>query len=223
MCLENATGGHEPYHCGPRYPHPIKVKLRAIPDALEALVDCLKHKYDDAEMRPSPMVNVTEIPPSGKDNDNHNLSSYIEVSQCAIPSPALEDGFIPIVHRSSQLRSSDQLIRLIPLIRLIQSRHMLKVEAKFEKFTTIEDFNWWHHKIWNGLMHVAWGRILDQCEPYANWAALGLMILGVMKEQSEPGFIKTLLRGRLLLCITLVFCLLGYHVCNCPHSRASYI
>jgi hypothetical protein len=128
---------------------------------------------DDTEMRPIPMVDVSRMDPS----DDDDLSSYMEVSQFAVPAP--NDGFIPVVHRGSQLRSSNQSIRSAQttvtnesialqqaLIEAsIQNRHSLELDSKFDKLDKAENFDWWHRQVRGRLQHEAWQNILAGGEP----------------------------------------------------------
>ena len=179
ICPPDATV-REPYHRWNRYPHPIEVELRTIPDATE-LIDRLApdamDEDEDAEMRPIPMVNVTPMIHSNEDDD---LSSYMEVSQFAVPAPIVDDGFIHVLHRRSPLRSSNQSIRSSQTTMTNESasialqqavieanRYALELDGKFDKLTKPDDFDWWHRQIRHRLMHEAWGGILDGGEPYS--------------------------------------------------------
>jgi hypothetical protein len=170
------------YHRWPRYPHPMEVEMRTIPDGtlaprlaaprLLTPTTCPPaarfQEDDDAEIRPIPMVNVTQL-----DNDD-DLSSYMEVSHFGAPALP-DDGFLPALHRGSSVCSSQTTITqdTIALQQAVieANRDALELEGKFDKLDKAENFDWWHRQIRNRLKHSAWKSILGQGEPYVTTAA----------------------------------------------------
>ena len=169
-----------PYHRWARYPHPCEVEARTTrQDSSQSVAPMPPTPCDDddedAEIRPIPMVNVAKL--SSPDDDD--LSSYMEVSQWAVPAP--DDGFLPVVHRGSQLQSSQQSVRTShtaatePSIAIqqaiveasIQNRHSLELDSKFDKLDKPENFDWWYKQLQGRLQHEAWKNILSGGEPYA--------------------------------------------------------
>jgi hypothetical protein len=179
ICSESSFP-RAPYQRWPRFPHPMEVEARTIPELgqftlspEEALDSTLDEDDDDAEVRPIPMVNVKL---HSDDDDDDDLSSYMEVSQFAIPAP-LADDFIPVVRRSSQHRSSGQSIRssqttmtndsfALQQAFIESTQNATELASKFDSLKKPEDFDWWLLQTKNRLEHEAWGGILDQGEPY---------------------------------------------------------
>jgi hypothetical protein len=137
------------------------------------------------------MVNVTRV----SDDDDDDLSSYMEASQIAIPAPSFDDDFIPVVRRSSQARSSSDSVQssqttvtsdtlalqqaAIQANRETQeanrcaiaesqdaNRRAIEHKAKFDKLSKPEDFHWWLNQIRGRLDHEAWDGILDDGKPH---------------------------------------------------------
>jgi hypothetical protein len=94
------------YHQWSRCPHPIEIEAQTSQSASlltpeEALDSTLDKEDDkDGEVLPVLMVNVTRVP----DDNNKDLSLFMEVSQITIPAPTFDDDFIPVVRCSSQAR-----------------------------------------------------------------------------------------------------------------------
>jgi hypothetical protein len=118
-------------------------------------------------MQPITMVNVSRMDPS----DDDDLSSYMDVSQVAVPVP--NDGFLSVVlhrggsqHRnsnqairgSSQTSTNESVARQQVLIEVsIQNRHSLELDSKFDKLDKAENFDWWHRQVrGHRLQHKAW-------------------------------------------------------------------
>jgi hypothetical protein len=139
-------------------------------EALDSTLD--EEDYDDGEVLPVPMANVTRM----SDDDDDDLSSCMEVSQIAIPAPLFDDDFSPVVQRSSQARSSSNSVRssqttatndtiasqqaVIQANRETQeanrqaivesqeaNRRAIKHDAKFDKLSKPKDFHWWMNQI----------------------------------------------------------------------------
>ncbi len=124
--------------------------------------------YDDedegAEIRPLTMVNVAKL----RSPDDDDLSSYMEVSQWAVPAP--DDGFLPVVHRGSQLRSSQQSVRTSHTAATeqsiaiqqtiveasIQNRHSLELDPKIDKLDTPDNIPCSHSQLQRHPQHDAW-------------------------------------------------------------------
>jgi hypothetical protein len=132
---------------------------------------------DDAEQRPIPIVNVACVPPT---HDDDNLSSYMEVSQVALPQFQMMDSLLSFIEEAftiavnpftlpKQLSPKNPLLSSKPLLKLAFKTATLwnsKPNSTFDKLDKTDSFDWWYSQVKARLKHEAWRNILADGEPY---------------------------------------------------------